>query len=24
MAELNVHGLPWVEIINPELPHDYD
>jgi saccharopine dehydrogenase (NAD+, L-lysine forming) len=23
MAELNAQGLPWIEIINPELPHDY-
>ncbi|MFO7563920.1 MAG: saccharopine dehydrogenase family protein [Enhygromyxa sp.] len=23
MAELNLQGLPWVEIINPELPHEY-
>jgi hypothetical protein len=23
MAELNTQGLPWVEQINPKLPHDY-
>ncbi len=24
MAALNVHGLPWIEIHNPELPHEYE
>jgi saccharopine dehydrogenase (NAD+, L-lysine forming) len=24
MAELNQQGLPWIEIINPELPHEYE
>ncbi|MBX2840548.1 MAG: saccharopine dehydrogenase family protein [Flammeovirgaceae bacterium] len=24
MEQLNIHGLPWNEEINPELPHDYD
>jgi saccharopine dehydrogenase (NAD+, L-lysine-forming) len=23
MAELNRQGLPWIEQINPKLPHDY-
>jgi saccharopine dehydrogenase (NAD+, L-lysine-forming) len=23
MAELNVQGLPWIEVVNPELPHEY-
>lgn len=24
MAQLMVQGLPWVEKIDPQLPHDYD
>jgi len=24
LAELGTYGLPWHEIINPELPHQYD
>jgi saccharopine dehydrogenase (NAD+, L-lysine-forming) len=24
MAELNAQGLPWHELVNPELPHQYD
>jgi saccharopine dehydrogenase (NAD+, L-lysine-forming) len=24
MKELMVQGLPWVEQIDPKLPHDYD
>jgi saccharopine dehydrogenase (NAD+, L-lysine forming) len=24
MAQLNVQGLPWRELINPPLPHDYE
>ena len=23
MAQLMAQGLPWVELVNPKLPHDY-